>query len=111
MPRVVLNTPLPQMHRRVLLIRPLRRIAAFPASALQRDFSELAERSLVLPATTFTLMQKFGPATSLVSPAQIGTSYSAGVRNLCLESRSEERIGDAIGCSDWTFTVNSGSGW
>ena len=49
-----------------------------------------------------------GPATSLVSPAQIGTSYSAGVLaagTYAWKVVPKNVFGDAIGCSDWTFTV------
>lgn len=50
-----------------------------------------------------------GPATTLVSPNQVGTTYSAGILaagSYAWKVVPKNDFGDASGCSDWTFTVN-----
>ncbi len=50
-----------------------------------------------------------GPATTLVSPAQTGTSYDAGllagVTGYSWRVVPKNGTGDAVGCSDFTFTT------
>ncbi len=52
-----------------------------------------------------------GPATTLVSSAQIGTSYSpgllAGSTSYSWRVVPKNSLGDAVGCSDFTFTTTA----
>ncbi|MBK6837842.1 MAG: T9SS type A sorting domain-containing protein [Bacteroidetes bacterium] len=49
-----------------------------------------------------------GPAMTLVSPNQVGTTYAAGILgagSYAWKVVPKNDFGDASGCSDWTFTV------